>query len=189
MIFTPEHVKLILAGRKTETRRLVKPYHYAVYKGLDNTITEIATMPQYRRLYAVGRDYAIRPGRTLPGVPGVRQLILRIRKERLWEMTEENAIAEGCVRDEHMFTTMRSSGARKYTASYKFEQLWNTINTRKADRWEVNPFVWAFKFACVPLSHVSRRKVCPQCGFKTVVADAAWVEWRCLRCNTLYELP
>lgn len=73
MIFRPEIVEKILAGEKTETRRVVKEGKPCPYK--------------------VGRDYAVQRGRTKPGVARIR--VLEVRREHLGQMTHYEALREG----------------------------------------------------------------------------------------------
>lgn len=69
MIFSPEHITMILAGTKTQTRRVSSKYR-------------------------VGHTYSVQPGRTKPGI-GRRIKVLDIHKERLGDITTEGARAEG----------------------------------------------------------------------------------------------
>lgn len=74
MIFKPELVEKILAGEKTETRRVVKPGE-----------TECRYVP--------ARDYALQPGRRRRVVG--RIAITNVHRERLGEITHEGALREG----------------------------------------------------------------------------------------------
>jgi len=83
MIFSSEHVKLILEGKKTQTRRL------------------------NRGKYQVGKSYAIQECRTCKGIEGYRIVMDRIWKEIIPRpqeigknpsfnmISEQDAIAEG----------------------------------------------------------------------------------------------
>ena len=72
MIFQPELVELILAGRKTQTRRLA---------GINDC------------RYQVGRDYAVQPGRGKKGV--ARVLVTAVRRETEGDISLADARAEG----------------------------------------------------------------------------------------------
>lgn len=74
MIFKPEHVRLILAGRKTQTRRHVKE-------------------GEERCRYRPGHSYAVQPGRGKPEVARIR--VLDVRRVFLHEIDEADARAEG----------------------------------------------------------------------------------------------
>lgn len=85
MIFTEHHINLLLAGEKTQTRRLVKP-------------GEIK--PRYRP----GKTYGIQKGRGLSAREDFRLLILSqsgypvvkgVRQEFVVDISEKDAIAEG----------------------------------------------------------------------------------------------
>ncbi len=69
MIFSPEHIAMILAGTKTQTRRVSSKYK------ADHT-------------------YSLQPGRTKPGI-GRRIKVLDIHKELLGDINLEGAKAEG----------------------------------------------------------------------------------------------
>jgi hypothetical protein len=62
--------------------------------------------------------------------------ITELRAERLQEITEEDAIAEGCPsREETGFDTAR----------YRFHILWDSLNAKRYP-WALNPWVWVFAF-------------------------------------------
>ena len=74
MIFKQEHVDMILAGTKTQTRRIG------------------------RGIYKVGHSYAIQPCRTCKGVQGYRIVMDSIRTEYTdiyHKISTKDAIAEG----------------------------------------------------------------------------------------------
>ncbi len=79
MIFKPELVEKILAGEKIETRRLVK--------------YEAGREVPCR--YVAEKDYALQPGRTEPGIPGVRLKVLSVTREHLGQMEYGKALREG----------------------------------------------------------------------------------------------
>jgi hypothetical protein len=79
VIFKPELVEKILAGEKTETRRLVK---------YENG-REVPCR------YEKGKYYALQPGRTKPGIRGVKLKILAVDREHLGQMEHRKALREG----------------------------------------------------------------------------------------------
>lgn len=94
VIFRPELVARILAGDKTQTRRLVRP-------GLPCR-------------YRADRTYAVQPGRTKHGVARIR--ITDVRTERLSEITEDDARREGFASVEGFFAHWDGlHGAAGYT--------------------------------------------------------------------------
>lgn len=118
MIFTPENVQKILAGEKTETRRIVKAgetlFGSEVYTG------------KHLQKWGVGNTYALQPGRGKQAVGRIR--IMGLRREALQAMTDADARAEG-VAD-----------------VAEFRALWDSINKRKGHTWEDNPMVWVIRF-------------------------------------------
>lgn len=65
--------------------------------------------------------------------------IVGVRVERLQEITEYDAVSEGCkawVKD----------GARIDTAIRDFAQLWEHINAKRGYSWASNPWVWVIGF-------------------------------------------
>lgn len=67
--------------------------------------------------------------------------ITNVRVERLQEITEEDARAEGFV-DSWDITNNRLF----CTARENFEGLWNTLNLKRGYGWEANPWVWVIEF-------------------------------------------
>lgn len=74
MIFGKTLVKPVLEGRKTQTRRLVKPGELECY-------------------YRPGRKYAVQSGRGKPAI--ARITVLDVRRQRLGDLTFDDARAEG----------------------------------------------------------------------------------------------
>lgn len=80
--------------------------------------------------------------------------ITDIRVERLQDISEDDAIAEGVERVADYGTT----GYKLYTepdaaysdidAKWSFESLWQSING--ADSWDANPWVWVVTFERIP---------------------------------------
>ncbi len=65
----------VLSGRKTQTRRPIRPYRRFVYR--------------------VGKTYAVQPGRGERAVARIE--VLAVRKQPLGEITRAEAVAEGCA--------------------------------------------------------------------------------------------
>ncbi len=76
-----------------------------------------------------------------------------IRLERLQDISEEDAIAEGVEK----IADYGNTGYKLYTepdaaysdidAVYSFESLWQSLNG--PDSWEANPWVWVISFKCI----------------------------------------
>ena len=154
----------VLDGTKTQTRRPVKASQESnrwdietdvineVIQWLDNGKEYPANM---RSIYVVGRTYAVQPGRGKKSVGRIR--VTKIRRERLREISVEDAKAEGAnsappfgmdyipgwqsLGDDRWFTKdQRLSG---YIGA--FAELWDTIYP-KEHNWLDNPDVWVLEF-------------------------------------------
>lgn len=63
--------------------------------------------------------------------------VTNVRVERLQEITEEEAKAEGIIpSQEAPFTCYRAD----------FEKLWNSLNAKRGYGWDTNPFCWVIEF-------------------------------------------
>jgi len=72
--------------------------------------------------------------------------VKNVRVERLQDITEADAIAEG----------IRQVDSRKWESSFRlgwfdspilaFKQLWDSINAKRGFGWEINPWVWVIDF-------------------------------------------
>lgn len=172
-IFRGHDVRAIREGRKTQTRRVIKPqpecledvqalqYHIATGEPL--TIGRGCPYGQpgdrlwvretFRSKQQCGEtiDWTYRadcPALTeylFPWKPSIfmpRQAsritlqIVSVRVERLWDISEEDAKAEGCNR------FIDSSGS--YDARVQFSELWESINGPGS--WDLNPWVWVVEF-------------------------------------------
>ena len=71
--------------------------------------------------------------------------ITGIRVERVQEITEDDATAEGSP---SFFLTSAIDGKPFDTVipSFWFETLWDTINAKRGYGWDVNPWVWVIEF-------------------------------------------
>lgn len=92
MIFTPEHVRLIVEGRKTQTRRLVKPGEY-MWMGIPGAVTGPPPKLNYTEVcrengsvrFAIEKTYAVQPGRGLPTA--------KVKDGRVWMYAPRFALA------------------------------------------------------------------------------------------------
>ncbi len=69
----------------------------------------------------------------------------RVKVERVNEISEEDAQAEGCPL-ECMTPTGNDNGSAIYGPG-GFMALWNSIHDEPGTRWEDGPFVWAYQFS------------------------------------------
>jgi len=71
--------------------------------------------------------------------------ITGVRVERLWDITEDDAKAEGCTFEALRFKPgTREVEEMGHTAVCQFGGLWQSIYG--ADSWQVNPWVWVIEF-------------------------------------------
>ena len=68
--------------------------------------------------------------------------IVNVRIERLHEITEDDARAEGCLPVVHPEDGAVDCGTRKAT----FAKLWDSINAKRGHGWATNPWVWVLEF-------------------------------------------
>lgn len=119
-------IEQVLDGTKTQTRRIAK--------GLVS-----------RCKYSVGKTYAVQPGRGKKGVARIR--IIGMHNEHLQELTEEDAVAEGC-KSTYDLGGIRGGYCRTISAVGNFAKLWDSIQP-PGRRWADNPMVWVIKFELV----------------------------------------
>lgn len=67
-------------------------------------------------------------------------IVTEVRVQRLQEISEEDAIAEGCKPDDQSLNPNEIGPARSI-----FEALWDSLNPDRAP-WEINPWVAAYTF-------------------------------------------
>lgn len=73
--------------------------------------------------------------------------VVGIRAERLQEISEDDALAEGCEPGGGACSgPMDPVEYDGYTASDEFAALWDSINAKRGHSWESNPWVWVVEF-------------------------------------------
>lgn len=70
--------------------------------------------------------------------------ITDIRVERVQDISEEDAQAEGCVNDVRLISDEKAYYG--FYAQERFELLWDSVNAKLGHPWESNPWVWVIKF-------------------------------------------
>lgn len=192
ILFSTEMVQAILEGRKTMTRRVIKPqpkegYTPRLFKGNDQLLhlesrksrTELeyiewnviqkGTILWVRETYSPGNiengsntgwQYkADNKGQNIlwkaslfmpKEAARIFLKVTNIRVERLHDISEEDAIAEGVEK----IADYGNTGYKLYTepdAAYSdidaldsFESLWTAI--KGEDSWKENPYVWVIEF-------------------------------------------
>ena len=148
MIFKDELYQKVLDGTKTQTRRLVKD---GEYMGLFDTYVVTISDFNVRLKWKEGQTYAVQPGRGKHAVGRIG--IIKIRKEQLQDISEDDCRAEGVlVSPTHgRFSCHIDGVAARYIMPSPipyFAGLWDSIHP-KGKRWEDNPEVWVLEFELV----------------------------------------
>ena len=150
--------KAVLDGTKTQTRRLCKPGDFARnfwgtalgddlrigMSGDNNRIGRVFS--QSRLKWQVLETYAVQPGRGQKAITRIR--ITGIRQERLQDISEEDAVAEGMPFHEY-FVGYGGWSERSVNPRDRYAALWDTIHTKRGTRWNQNPLVWVLTFEAV----------------------------------------
>ena len=202
IVFSGEMVKAILAGEKTQTRRIVKPQPLEAGFGISAEVHPYCTgtawpLAYYERRAGVWNSskplicpfgqagnvlwvrevtfsdgaelYYLADGDCCTQIPEcqcwdvgkpkikpsifmlkkfcrIRLKITNIRIERLQDISEDDAKAEGVTPFEGDCGYPDSFGCECcYTATMMFENVWQRINGKKYP-WEANPWVWVIEF-------------------------------------------
>lgn len=196
ILFNTEMVRAILEGRKTCTRRLVKPqpdekHTYPLGFVTDSTekkkvgrfgfgIDEYGGSIQYEKPpYQPGDILYVRetwckgylmnakeryyykaddndflctwhPSTNMPKQAARIWLrVMDVRVERLQDVTEDGAKAEGAIDNRGFIHSPENEYDRIHTARDHFIKIWNsTIKKSDIDRygWDANPYVWVISF-------------------------------------------
>lgn len=181
IIFNGEMVRAILANKKTQTRRVIKPQPRWVTqiiakrpyaKGMRLWVREnfyvqeflweenhepqpIEYMADIKHRDQV-EDYIGKPSIHMPQwASRITLEITDVRKQRIQDISEEDAKAEGSYLD-RCDCMSRSKDKTHLDAAFsqnwchvhgdEFKHLWNSINEAKGYGWQSNPFVWCIEF-------------------------------------------
>jgi len=172
IIFSTPMVQAILAGQKTQTRRVVKPQpdgdyvkqwidlFEPPYKPGDRLWVKEAwsvwehrpdDLPiRYRADYR--NDYKAKwqsPMFMPRRYSRITLEITNVRCERLQEMTEADAVAEGLKVSAagHYYNYHNKRPHTDFGCPIEsFESLWDSINAKRGYGWETNPWVWVLEF-------------------------------------------
>jgi hypothetical protein len=155
ILFTGEMVRAILAGRKTQTRRVVRLDGYDggdLYENRDGDIDDVRCYCPYGRAgdrlwvregfyqspitpeVRFKADCEMRGWRPMPSIYMPRSIcrlfltVKAVRIEQVQDISEADAVAEGCV------------------DLSDFRRLWEKINAKRGFGWRVNPWVWVVDF-------------------------------------------
>lgn len=73
-----------------------------------------------------------------------------IRAERVQDITEVDAIAEGIGKNHpYAIPTEIAKHPHMTYLTQQFAQLWNSINAKRGFGWEINPWVWVIGFKLI----------------------------------------
>lgn len=146
--FNAEMVRAILGGRKTQTRRIIKPQPLEGYTDIDKAeLEESLAMAWEDGFIDVECPYGKIGNRLLVdgfGAYGVRLEITDVHIERLNDISGKDALAEG------LEVTMPYDAKHKFYNGIGgdpiggFKSLWEKINGK--DSWTLNPWVWVIEF-------------------------------------------
>ena len=166
ILFSTEMVRAILDGRKTQTRRVVKPS--VLEKGTNWfwNPNENICLAQYRKgdvlwvretwakddtyYYKADGSCGSRCGKWKPSIHMPKAAariwleVTDVRVERLQEITGQDALKEGLNSHVHPQAFYFDCNQREM-----FENLWNsTIKKSDLDRygWDANPWAWVIEF-------------------------------------------
>ena len=201
ILFSTPMVQAILEGRKTQTRRIIKPtskkgcYGIQIERNMQGQVTNVVGYDEHERTwdengspYRVNNKYRVddilwvretyqidypfstfcykadnvsnilnkwKPSIFMPKEAArIFQKVINVRVEKLQDISEEDAIAEGVLKDVELpvanFKTRMLY--RDYTnktagcadARTSFMTLWKSINGEQS--WSDNPYVWVYEF-------------------------------------------
>jgi hypothetical protein len=156
----------VLSGRKTQTRRLVSENHTddktLAYDAMEWPDLRCIIPPKkisavfsgvytgdLRIKWAVGRTYAVQPGRGKKQIARIR--LTGIRQEYVQDITEADAIAEGIELPVNVQAAGTLAGAIQFGFDIglrrdAYAEIWDTIHTNPGTRWTDNPAVWVLEF-------------------------------------------
>ena len=150
--FTDEMIRAILSGNKTQTRRPVKGLqgytHISVSQDSERSWKFISEDGSYARVDChygkIGGLLSVR-GTT------ITLKITNIRVEKVQEITEQDAIREGMIKDDHpeLYDPMTEEEVRlclNGSPKYAFRCIWDEIYDKNGFGWHDNPFVWVISF-------------------------------------------
>ena len=182
ILFSTPMVRAILDGRKTMTRRVVKPQPIANDQGVywinppypfePNNILWVRETVYFETFYrpagegdwiyrADNIDYPTIPGHWKPSIfmpKDACRIWLRVtdvRAERVQDITNNDAIKEGCAGAEcdclrigrsWMGCESCMNTGWQEPPVVEFMQLWDDLNAKRGYSWDANPWVWVISF-------------------------------------------
>ncbi len=140
MIFHPELAKKVMAGKKTQTRRLIKAGDKLILRGINSRFYGDKLLPAVVNFAKRGnksketpflrwqteRDYAVQAGRGKKAIGRIR--ILKIEQKLLCQIPIRDVWAEG------------------FEALQDFIDGWSSIYSEREHQWLACPPVWKLEF-------------------------------------------
>ncbi len=150
MLFSAPMVQAILAGRKTQTRRIKSHINPGDLIWVKETFSPHPEFPN-EIIYRADRggdyqgqaqgDFKWKPSIFMPRKSSRISLVATaIRNERLWDISENDAMNEGVVLKPEPYCMV--GGGSPYVAEYS--DLWEKINGKGS--WGSNPIVKVIEF-------------------------------------------
>lgn len=159
ILFSTPMVQAILDGRKTMTRRVVKSTESWVKEfDLPKPKYQVGNVLWVREtwapgcmggyIYKAGHQYAERLQELKQWKPSIHmpklaaRMFLRVtdvRGERVQDITEDDAIAEGVQ-------ARNDTACGGTSARIAFAELWDSLNEKRGYGWSNNPWVWVYEF-------------------------------------------
>jgi hypothetical protein len=157
-------VQAIIAGTKTQTRRVVKDINKSPYKAGDilwvrETYCDITNYKQEPLFSSINGNFVYKANTDFIGehkwkpsifmpkeASRISLLVKNVRVERLNDISESDAVAEGIKsihKDNEVLYDMQGKG-QTYCPVTAYGFLWESING--VGSWESNPFVWVVEF-------------------------------------------
>jgi hypothetical protein len=176
ILFSAPMVRAILAGHKTQTRRVVK---CAVIQKGERIITDlpcpygdVGTRLWVRETWFAGGTGSLKDGRGIEveyraddteGWQGIWRPaifmprwasritleITDVRVERLQDISEADALTEGLPLIEFFKPTEIAAFTEwecRHPHAHSFSRLWDSINAPRGYGWDKNPWVWVISF-------------------------------------------
>jgi|LakMenE01Jun11ns_1017448.scaffolds.fasta_scaffold9938637_7 hypothetical protein len=182
-IFTAQEVQAILAGNKTMFREICKrqpqgeiekpyvirqagitefnypfgkiPYQIGQKIFVKESFNIFAGQVAFKQSLANAEKYIWKPASQMKQEQSRLTLqIKEIRVERLADISEEDAIAEGVVYPNTPVCCYRyqmncCGNYEAEDASWEFKQIWNATHKKPEEKFEANPWVWSIQFEVV----------------------------------------
>ena len=121
-----------------------------MYFPADDTLIEFKVTPdEYERLSRFPEDKKLSPYWLTTQECRIWLKVTNVRVERLQEITEEQAKAEGAIDNRGFIHSPDNEYNSIHTAKEHFKQIWNsTIKKSDIDRygWDASPWVWVIEF-------------------------------------------